>query len=573
MFNFGTMGKRVLLIVFAVVFASILLFGGISIFTLLETERNYSRASLETVLSQMMTDMEQDYQFLLHLSQHMSASGPIGIIVSEYLRASDMYEQGVAKRKLAKALSTYAGLDSELVMYVNEQGNEPVFYNFPPEAQRYKEKNDIVIYQNYLLSYHAIHPSYNRYTMRPVISLSRRVEFEDDTSYEIYIEQATRVPRVVSSAKDVAYVFLQLDTQGTVRYSSDVQRFPIGATPELPVDTFGQYASFYFARSDLVFGASCVLLAPQSAYEHSTRPWLERSLFAVLMVLLMVFAASTLLYRYVFSGLHIFSKEIDKTSHGDLTSTAQKTGIDELDALLQHFDAMKAHIQAIMRETAEQEQAQKRREFELLVYQINPHFLLNTLNSLHWLAAMNHQGTIARYISSLSAILSYSLGRAKERPTLRSELVMLRLYLEIEQCRHNFQVTLDVQEGEYLDLPTPRLLMQPIVENAIGHGMDDGGNLSIAIAPDTQRGQILVVIEDDGCGIPQDTLKNLTGDEPSATGVGLRYVHTMLQTTYGAAATMGIESKLGGGTRVTLALPLKQQEEKEETDGSGRDCR
>lgn len=558
MLRFGTMGKRVLLIVFSAVFAGISIFGGISVFTLWETERENGRSSLQTTLAQLKAEVEQNYQFLLHLSQHMSPSGPVGMIVSEYIHAEDAYEKGAAKRKLTRALSTYAGLASELVMYIDDALGVPVFYNFTPETGMYDKKANTALYENYQLTYHAIHPSYNRYTMRPVVSLSRTAEFEGGISYEIYIEQATRVPDTLK-AQSVPYVFLQLDTRGAVRYSNDVERFPVGSVLSLSEGAFGQYGGYYFVRDTLVFGTQCLLLAPQSAYRQSLTSWLERSLFALFVILLVVLIASTLLYRYVFYGLRIFSKEIDKTIHGDLVSTAQITGINELDALLKHFDAMKVRIQNIMREAAERDQAQRKREYEQLVYQINPHFLLNTLNSLHWLAVINHQDQIGRYISNLSAILSYNLGRAKERPTLRSELAMLKLYLEIEQCRHDFNVSLDIEPGSHLDLRTPRLLFQPIVENAIGHGMDDGGTLSIAVTEG--HGAVSIVIEDDGCGIPEETLLDLLGDESASAGVGLRYVRTMLSAMYGDAASLNIESKLGGGTRVTVSLPLSRKEE------------
>ncbi|MDR1570486.1 MAG: histidine kinase [Oscillospiraceae bacterium] len=559
--RFGKLSGRVFLIVFATMLASLAISGSVSFFTLLEAQRRSGRDALEDTLYQVRLDLERDYQSLLMLSQNMTASGPIGGIVQEYLHARDMYEKGATQRKLTKTMSTYSGLASELVMYFDIRENEPSFFNFLPDAEFMPAALSASIYSNDALTYYAIRPSFSRYSNRPVLALSRGVAFDDDTIYMIYIEQQTNVPAVMESARgarETPHIFLQLDMEGRVQYTSDSKRFPPNKTIALPGGAFGRYQEYFFARTNLSFGSPCVLLSPISAYNQSVNVWLRRSTLASVIIAGIVFLGARLLYRYVFAGLRVFSNEIDKTIAGGMEPSAWRTGISELDALLVHFDHMKARIKGIMREEAEREERRRDQERERLIYQINPHFLLNTLHSVHWLAVMNKQHEISRYISNLSAILSYSLGRTSDAPTLRSELSMLSLYLDIEQCRHDFCVKLDIEEGAYLDRETPRLILQPIVENAIGHGMDEGGTLRICVGWDPVLDIAEIHIEDDGVGIPEETLSQLRDADVPGAGVGLRYVRAMLGGC-APGASIRIDSESGRGTRVTLRLPFDRR--------------
>jgi two-component system sensor histidine kinase YesM len=563
--RFGKMSGRVFLIVFSTMLVSLTIFGSVSFFTLLEAQRTSGRDALENTLYQVRLDLERDYQSLLMLSQNMTPSGPIGNIVQEYLRAHDMYEKGSAQRKLTKTMSTYSGLTSELVIYFDSQTNEPAFFNYLPDALFNPNELSASVYTNDALSYYAIHPSFSRYTNRPVLSLSRGVVFDDNNAYTIYIEQKTNVPNVIESARgaqDIPYVFLQLNMDGIIQYSSDTDRFPLNKNIVFPDSTFGQYEGYFFSKTTLTFGAPCVLLSPVSVYSRSVSVWIRRTAYATLVILIVIFLGTRLLNRYVFAGLRVFSKEIDRTIAGDMEPSAWRTGIAELDALLVHFDEMKVSIKVIMREKAEREERRRNQERERLIYQINPHFLLNTLHSVHWLAVMNKQTDISQYISNLSSILSYSLGRSSVVPTLRSELTMLSLYLEIEQCRHDFKVDMHVEEGAYLDSETPRLILQPIVENAIGHGMDEDGKLRITVRYDNVLHRAEICIEDDGIGIPEEALKQLrstdTNTDTKGAGVGLRYVRAMLDG-YSSGASLEIESESGKGTRVMLILPLSRE--------------
>ena len=162
------------------------------------------------------------------------------------------------------------------------------------------------------------------------------------------------------------------------------------------------------------------------------------------------------------------------------------------------------------------------------MYQINPHFLMNALNSIHWMALTNHQKEIDDYVKHLGFILSYSLGKAEQNTTLRTELKYLQYYLE-------------------------RFLLQPIAENAVCHNMDEFGTLWVEASE--QDGIITIRIRDDGKGFEiSEKMEQNAKDERK--GIGLRYVQMTLKSFYGEEAEMKIESELGKGTEVTLHFPV-----------------
>lgn len=97
-------------------------------------------------------------------------------------------------------------------------------------------------------------------------------------------------------------------------------------------------------------------------------------------------------------------------------------------------------------------------EFEKLLYQINPHFLLNTLNSIQWMAQMSHQREISEFVQRLKKLLSYNLGKEGSQTTLRMELEIVKEYIALQQMRYDFIIEMNIEDGSYLDQPTVRML-------------------------------------------------------------------------------------------------------------------
>ena len=210
-------------------------------------------------------------------------------------------------------------------------------------------------------------------------------------------------------------------------------------------------------------------------------------------------------------------------------------------------------------------------EYEKLVYQINPHFLLNGLNSIQWMAQMSHQKDIGEYTSALKKLLSYNLGKEGRETTLRKEIEMVKNYIFLQQKRYDFEVDISVEEGEYLNVPTVRMMLQPLVENAIRYGLGEEGKIAIQTFFDKKRNLVAVTIEDFGHGLSQKEIDEInepfgyrwnTGKENR--GIGIRYVKAMLSTFYQGNADLFVNSKRGTGTKITIILPAAKEVDEHE---------
>ena len=184
---------------------------------------------------------------------------------------------------------------------------------------------------------------------------------------------------------------------------------------------------------------------------------------------------------------------------------------------------MKRAITLLMDNARYAEKEKRHLQLDNLYYQINPHFLLNALNSLHWLAMMSNQQDIVQYVHQLNSILSYSLGKTTGIITLRTELRVADDYVKLQQMRYDFNFSMDVEEGAYLDTPCARLILQPVLENAICHNMNEFGSLLLEVHPHDD-GHVCIRIRDDGAGMKALPSEGLLLRDVSDSGIGFKYL-------------------------------------------------
>jgi len=219
---------------------------------------------------------------------------------------------------------------------------------------------------------------------------------------------------------------------------------------------------------------------------------------------------------------------------------------------IKNYQQMQAQTQAALKATAMAHQAQLR----MLRYQLNPHFLFNTLNAISTLVLDGDNQTANRMVTSLSAFLRHSLDAdPMQRVTLKQELDALHLYLGIEKVRFADRLTLrtDVDDEAFGAL-MPSLLLQPLIENAIKYAVAkriEGGTLEIAAR---RHGDMLEIqVRDDGPGCPQ-----FTGDDlPPGNGVGLRNARDRMRVLYGEQQAFVVRNREPRGVEITLRLPFE----------------
>ncbi|MBS4461038.1 sensor histidine kinase [Aerococcaceae bacterium zg-B36] len=241
---------------------------------------------------------------------------------------------------------------------------------------------------------------------------------------------------------------------------------------------------------------------------------------------------------------------------GNANIRADETGAPELVDLAQQFNLMLDQIDRLMLAIKEEEQNVRKYELQALSSQINPHFLYNTLDTIVWMAEFNDSRKVVEMTKSLAKYFRLALNQGNEQIALKDEIDHVRQYLFIQKQRYGDKLNYEIKEDSHFDnFKLPKLVLQPLVENAIYHGIKEiKGNGLIRIKVESNPDFLVISIYDNGKGfIAQDSTENLL---IKLGGVGLNNVDQRLRLQFGNRYRMEIESKQGSDTRVSLYFPL-----------------
>ena len=231
-------------------------------------------------------------------------------------------------------------------------------------------------------------------------------------------------------------------------------------------------------------------------------------------------------------------------------------GSAEIESLSHHFQSMMERIRSLMAEIRRQEQVLRRSELDTLYSQVNPHFLYNTLDTIVWLAEL---GSIDRVIATCKAMARYfrlSLRGGSTTTTVRNELDHVRQYLLIQKERYQEKLSFEITADESLmDISMPRILLQPLVENAINHGIRrlPGNGLIQITAAAAGDADLLLSVHDNGPGFDR-AVPVQRNDPERLGGIGLQNVAERVRLYYGDGYGLTIESEPGVGSTVSLRL-------------------
>lgn len=242
---------------------------------------------------------------------------------------------------------------------------------------------------------------------------------------------------------------------------------------------------------------------------------------------------------------------------------------DEIELLQEAFLKMQQRVDSAVREAGLAEKRQRVAEQSLLQAQINPHFLYNTLDSIHWLAVKMNVPQISFIVRNMSDYFRMGLNAGKQITTLRKEIAHTSSYFNIQKFRFDDRIHfyVDVPE-ELLELPMIVLTLQPVVENAILHGIlsEEGRKGKIVVSGEYMDEQALIYVEDDGVGMKEEVVEQLNhrikkgdGGENSG-GFGLYNVNARIRHYFGEEYGLDIISSPGEGTTCILSFPAKGRE-------------
>lgn len=255
---------------------------------------------------------------------------------------------------------------------------------------------------------------------------------------------------------------------------------------------------------------------------------------------------------------------------GNYNSRAKEEGIGELKSLSANFNIMADKLQKQMEEIRQNEREKQKMEKKLLQSQINPHFLYNTLDSIIWMIRSEEYEGAGEMVSSLAKFFRISLSQGKDMIPLGKELEHATSYLKIQNIRFkdkfDFKVEADPKLMKYL---IPKLSIQPLLENAIYHGMEgmyEDGEIIISVYEEEDT--IKIDVADNGLGMTEDKLEYIMHHQvvssKRGSGIGVRNVHERIQLIYGKQYGVTITSELDEGTTATITIP--KMEEADETE-------
>ncbi len=308
-------------------------------------------------------------------------------------------------------------------------------------------------------------------------------------------------------------------------------------------------------------GFSLVLLRPLPFTENTVR-----SMYSVL--LLMALASGSLcafvsgkLSGHLSAPIQTLNRAMHSLQEGDLKTRIHSKREDEFGQLSASFNAMAEELEMYTKRQVEQQKQLDDVRIAMMQAQLNPHFLYNTLDTMKWVAKANHIPKLATLAAKLAKILRTSIS-SEQFITLADEIALAESYAEIQSIRFDgkFSFTFEVEE-DTRNCMVPKLIVQPIVENAVIHGLSECEEGAIAVETRRQEEELWILISDDGCGMSEEQRNRINSRSFEKRGteghIGLYNVDTIIRLHYGEQFGLSVADREGGGLRVMLRLPYE----------------
>ena len=277
------------------------------------------------------------------------------------------------------------------------------------------------------------------------------------------------------------------------------------------------------------------------------------------------FILSLLFTRYLIRPITRLTNHMEVISSGNFSPNPGIETDDELGVIGRQINQMSSHVSELMESRIRDEQEKLRLEIKILQAQINPHFLYNTLDSIKWIATMQHNAGIVKVVSALSSLLKNMAKGFNEKVTVRQELDFLDSYVTIEKIRYIelFDVEISVDDPSLYNAQIIKLTLQPLVENSIFSGIEPSGKPGLIQIRVLSEDQVLrIQVRDNGIGMSEENIARMLTDTSRVTknymsGIGLPNVDRRIKLVYGDEYGLHIESQVGVYTCVTVSLPLE----------------
>ena len=304
-------------------------------------------------------------------------------------------------------------------------------------------------------------------------------------------------------------------------------------------------------------------MIPTSSYMEGIRTF-QRVLLITVMVIVIIMIVFTLRFsKGIVKPINHLRKLMKQAEKGDLTVRFSEKSPEEIQDLGENFNFMIERLDINVKQVYIEQKAKRRAEIEALHANIKPHFLYNTLDTIHWMAKSYHADDIVETVDALSSLFRIALSKGSEIIPFSQEITHVTSYLKIQKVRYEdmFSYQIHVTE-DCKSLMVQKLILQPLVENAIYHGIKECSHLGhITINVWREKDAIYMAVEDDGSGMSDTRLNEVRGSlknfKASPTGAyGVVNVHQRLFLSYGSPYGLYLESNENSGTTALIVHPV-----------------
>ena len=417
----------------------------------------------------------------------------------------------------------------------------------------------------------------------PLDTILERKDEQEENSW-VYVEELKEIVLIQNVRKNqqlIGYAvcgfpldalspsFTRMDREGSMLVIADEQGEYLFGTKHLPSDikfdfsqkSFSLREDNYYVTSKKVRGMDwqiVSLISEENLYQelHNFRNMIL--LYGILLTIVLEIIAF-FIYHSIYDPMNnILTTMRSIDEERSLVQRVVDDGNDEVHQVAVNFNELLDRIEELVK-TVESEQEQKREtQFQLLQAQINPHFLFNTLNTLHFLALMNDDKPVGEGISALAKLLRNTITDQKDEVSVAEEIENLKNYIIIQKLRYGdlFETVYNIDE-EVKDCKILKFLLQPIVENSILHAFEeDREHQLLTIRAQKYHHYLKISIGDNGKGFKPKEHKNTNRN---LSGIGIDNISERIRLMYGEKYSMQIQSSIGFGTIVTLLLPFTKE--------------
>ncbi|WP_246578302.1 sensor histidine kinase [Clostridium frigoris] len=363
------------------------------------------------------------------------------------------------------------------------------------------------------------------------------------------------------------YIYI-VDSDNNIIYHPQQQLINIGLKSEKREDYLGSYLEDSDEGKKLVTiktvnytnwkVVAVAYMSEISDFKTTSANFIGWIFFVCIILIIFIFGFISAKISHPIKQLEESMKRVEE---GEFNIYIDVKGEDEVERLATAFNLMISKVRQLMGQIVIEQEAKRKSELDALQAQINPHFLYNTLDSIVWMAENGKTDGVITMVTALAKLFRISISRGRNIITVREEIEHAKNYLIIQKIRYKnkFKFEIITQE-EVLEYKTTKLILQPLIENSIYHGIEymvDEGLIRISVS--ITNGKLLYEVYDNGLGIDSEKLKHILEyrvKTDSGSGVGIKNVHERIQIRYGMEYGLEIQSEIEEGTTIKIWLPL-----------------